>query len=380
MDATNPSLARWLLDSFVCVGLEHARIGRLSTMACIALALPLGGCATRHYSELLLYKCDSDDCKQQSVRDDLVYGSNPVFIRRDAKFTVELSEVSPGWIHQKTVADAPDADSSDIKRRESQHLRGKELWLVTRVVALKADSPLELEGKGYYKISNIKLGSGSFAAVPLDSAEQLLFSHKADTAYRMTVRVYEVDAFEIKRTLGRTYRDNPGLWGLASAAWSTFKSTVGSLVGDTAASLAKNALDLNAVDDPLLMEAILLQSGATIELSGTLHLYTEKWPDGEVVPTPGWEKEEDLVLYDLWKSDEWNFSFSNRDEYEEAQEKFSDPIAISNLTGDKSFMRLVVKQSIVPKEPPSDTEVNAFSPADVRLQEAVRMHQAIPED
>lgn len=366
-------------------------IVRVSCLAVVPILY--SGCSTRHFTEMMLYECNATwDCEQPKTRDPALptktfQGNNPIYVYEGAKLSLELSQVNPGWIHQDRTVGAPakGADTRTVTREQSEHINGKELWIVSRIIALTANSPLELEGKTYYKVSNLKFGSQSFRSIPLDLSEGRIFTHGADGGYRVRVRVYEVDGFELKRALMKTYRDNPGISGLLVAAWDTVVSTIGSLAGDAAVSVSKSVLRVESIEDPLVIESLLLQGGGTVELEATVHLYTNVNPRTRAQRDTGWIEDANYLLYDKWKSEQsentkWDYSFGDRDEYVLAQKATEGAIKNAELTGAKSFVRLRVTQSEGPAESVSKDAVLVAHNSDQGKVDRITAHQSLVND
>jgi hypothetical protein len=357
-------------------------------LGAVASVFLCAGCATRHFSEMFLYDCKTEWKVCDLPREagiNTVEASNPIYVREGAKVSLETVQINPGWIHQDRKISAPNkgGDGNELKRRQAEHLNGKELWIVTRIASLTANSPLELEGKHYYKVSNVKFGVQSFRSIPLDLTETRTFTHTADaqTSYRVLMRVYEVDGFDLKRALLKTYRDNPGISGIVTSIWDTVVSTVGSLAGDAAVSVTKAVLRAEDLEDPLVVESLLLEGGASLELEATLHLFTKVNDKTEAERQAGWQDSKNYLLYDKWKSEaeakeKWDYSYSNRAEYLAAQEKTERSLDLEKVEDGKplvatmSFIRLVVSQSeaAAAQKPQSDSDSK------------VQRHQARPVD
>jgi len=76
---------------------------RATVMLCTA-ALFVHGCTTwPHYSDALLLKPDAAGKNYQPVafsdaNQSRLYGSNPVFIASDSKFSIRVDFIAPGWL------------------------------------------------------------------------------------------------------------------------------------------------------------------------------------------------------------------------------------------------------------------------------------------
>jgi hypothetical protein len=77
---------------------------RAVLLATLVSGLP--GCATRHFTEMMLYRCDDhwDNCNPPKDQFDIFRSNNPIFVHDKAKMSLELASVNPGWIHQDRKA------------------------------------------------------------------------------------------------------------------------------------------------------------------------------------------------------------------------------------------------------------------------------------
>lgn len=344
------------------------------------------GCGGRHYSDMMLYKSKDGAFLLPKGPDQLLLGNNPIFVGKNAKISVELTSLNPGWLHQGDEFKIADRRASKISRDQSEHLGGNELWIVTRIVALLPNSPLEIEGKTYFKISNVKFGSQSFRSIPIDLTERRVFTHAADNSYRINIRVYEVDGFKLKRALLRTYRDNPGLWGIGESVLRAGKAMFGAITGQAVVDMGKGFFSLEGVETPLAVEAILLQASATLELQGTAYIYAVENPNStdqnslcRNFTMHDWYCEEFYLLYDKWKSDEWKYGTgeSPQQTYMNAQAKTLGPIEVGTLDNEKAFIRFTVIQST----PASERDVNTpLSEKTTMHADEIAHHQALSID
>ena len=236
---------------------------------------------------------DQDTVSWHTARDinGFPFGSNPIFIANDSKFTVNFNRLNPGWIFADKVrarkkrpnqsentrkamlrnsewALPNDSDRQALDPSFNQaridHLRGRELWVLTEIRSLDTSDILETKSKIYRKTANVKLDSEAFSLVPLDVSESLIFSHASDSSYRLEVKVYEVDRVKLKRELLGVVR-SPGVQGLLNTLASSATKMVGAIGGEILESKLK-AGD----DDPQALERLLLQHGAALEFHGSL--------------------------------------------------------------------------------------------------------------
>jgi hypothetical protein len=303
----------------------------------LAFIVATTGCSTNHFSEAILYKKTTG-----STYGVPKTGNNPVYVDSKSVFQLEIEYLQPGWIHNGESMPTLDDDSYiGFKKNITRHLYGKELWLLTKIESLSSEDVLERNSKTYYKTTNIKLNSESYAKVALDQSEKVIFSHEADSQYRITFKLYEVDGFDIKKAAVKAYDDSPGLAGIFLTIGQTITSTLGSLAGSIVTDLWKSANE-----EQLFVERLLLENDATLEFQGALHVLRE---DGILnASTP--MKNTEYVLYDKFKSDAWDTKFSDKASYQARKlEKdqnidISPPVAGSVDT--KSYIKLKVTEAL----------------------------------
>ncbi|HIJ85467.1 MAG TPA: hypothetical protein HPQ00_14850, partial [Magnetococcales bacterium] len=305
---------------------------------------------------------------------------------KDMEFSIWLENINPGWIHAGDDWQQPDPEERDWNEirggtsrllrevKPADHLRGKELWLVTRVDALGDNDPLRRKTKLYYKASQVKFNSESNRLVPLDHHEAKIFSHLGDTSYEISLRLYEVDSFQFKRTIAGIYDKTPGIVGILKTATDAVGGVVGASIGTALMGYLKPQ-----VEDPnaLLVERILLESFASTELTGKI-IVLPKDPlvrDGLANGVPDGTKpeESEYVLYDYFKSSAAlksgseclkegtnplaSFGYSNRDTYLKNQEcvyKSVEKITEADLKSlkDTAYIQLKVIQVPKPQDKP----------------------------
>jgi hypothetical protein len=208
---------------------------------------------------LFVDKDKNDTHRVVQDKDEFYYGSNPVFIATDSKFSISLNKIFPGWIKQNKNVDDK---NSGISYHTKNHLRGKELWLLTTIKSIDVSDPLEVNSKVYFKASNVKFDSESFSLVPIDTDERNIFTHESDSSYRVSFQLYEVDGVSLKREILKITQ-NPGVIGAVLALGTTLKSTVGAIAGDVIVNKFKEF-----TNEPLAFERLLLKLGATEEFNG----------------------------------------------------------------------------------------------------------------
>lgn len=299
--------------------------------------LILTGCGTNHFSEAILYKKNTG-----SIYEIPETGNNPIYVDSESVFQVEIEYLQPGWIHNGESMPTLDDDSYvGFDENITSHLYGKELWLLTKIESLSSEDVLERNSKTYYRTTNIKLNSESFARVALDTSEKVIFTHGADSQYRITFKLYEVDGFDIKKAAVKAYDDSPGLAGIFVTIGQTITSTFGSLAGSIVTDLWKSASE-----EQLFVERLLLENDATLEFQGTLHILRE---DG-ILSTATPMKNTQYVLYDKFKSEGWDTQYSDKASYQARKlEKDQNVDIAPSPTGSidtKSYIKLRVTEAL----------------------------------
>lgn len=250
--------------------MSHHQVAKLQPLRTVILLVAFAGLAgcvgARHSTSGFLLKETGDDDVFTLARDlngDLV-SNNPIYVETGSIFTISLESVNPGWIHfDKKFSPGP-LDENKWTKQETDHIRGKELWVLFTITALDRNDPLELKRKEFFHATNVKFGTESFRGIPLDISEKNVFSHEADAPYRVRYRVYEVDNFDLKRAAVDAFSEDPGLYGVGVSLFNSIRSTVSSIIGDDLTKLVKNEDE----DETLLLERLLLSQGGEIELAG----------------------------------------------------------------------------------------------------------------
>lgn len=215
--------------------------------------------------------------------DFVPFSGNPIYVDNNSVFEIRIDEIMPGWIHQGVIQNMPlekhnetsecTEDNNDGKPcyytswtdEIADQLYGKELWIVSKIESISNNDILERNSKVYFNATNVKLNSFSFKPIPLDVDELNLFSHSSDSAYRLTIKVYEVQGFSIKKEALKAYDSNPGISGLLVSGWEVIKNTVGALAGE----LIENQWKTKSKEDQFI-ERLLLENGAEIEFQGVM--------------------------------------------------------------------------------------------------------------
>lgn len=192
--------------------------------------------------------------------------SNPVYVSDESKFSIRINAIHPSWIRPTESPNSVDFQSlsGEISPNYFEHIRGKQLWLLTTIQSLDTSDPLETNSKKYFKATNVKLDSQSHALVPLDSSERYVFTHESDSSYRIQFQLYEVNDLALKSELVRASR-NPGVVGVLDDILETSKNLLGAVAGEVVEERFSQFKE-----EDLAIERLLLQAGASEEFNGTL--------------------------------------------------------------------------------------------------------------
>lgn len=350
----------------------------------IAFSL-LAGCSnTNHSVQSTLY---SQVAPESNHYDFVPYSGNPIFVDRSSVFEIRINEIMPGWIHQAVVQDKPlekhnqSTACSEVNDdgggepcyytswsdKISDQLYGKELWIVSKIESVNKNDILERNSKVYFNATNVKLNSLSFKSIPLDIDELNLFSHSSDSAYRLIIKVYEVQGFDIKREALKAYDNNPGISGLIVSGWDVIKNTVGALAGEVVESQWKTKSE-----EDQFIERLLLENGAVVEFQGVINILRKESELNSIAGPVG--KTQEYLLYDPYKSRDFDSSFDSKAKYKAALENLESSIDLSTPGIEHTYLKFTVQQSL--EEIPSGANVTAL----VGYSEAIEFLKRVKRD
>ncbi len=343
------------------------------------------GCAKTHSFRTFLLEEDKplNPGKFKMVKNDnniFLFG-NPIEILGDSKFGIKILEIRPGWIHQDKKIKMPKQDKEKWGKNATEHIISKELWLITHITSLDNSDVLEINNKNYYHATNVKFDIGSYGTILLSDEEKYVFIHDADSSYRISFRLYEVDQFAFKRQLMKVIKD-PGVSGVVWASYETFKNTASSFIGQPAVAAFNGLIDnvKEQSEKEMLLERLLLQASSVIEFQGSVVFQKaeDNFSDkrgtkvGTAIPGVSYKvpieevfQSREFMLYDFQKS---KWEMVDVDKSRESYLKNLDMIdnLSVNLTDRKSvFIRFSVEEVIKPtdviKEDTSDIKSVIFS-------------------
>jgi hypothetical protein len=235
----------------------------LPAASALAFLTLLAGCQSRSPDAVLLKKDPGSSVIYRAPgENDVPYATNVIHVPRDARFTLNLEALNPGWLHADNArhgsATSPSPFSSDPS------LAGKDLWLLLHVRTLSSNDALPTETKRISRSSLVKYDVRSFGLIPLTAGETTPFALEASSDYEVEVRLYEV-----KKAFHRARPDSrPGLTGVARTAWDTTTDTFKALVGDSTVSAVRTS---PAGDLPV--ERQLLDAGGTLRFNARFAIY-----------------------------------------------------------------------------------------------------------
>ncbi|TSJ76982.1 hypothetical protein [Rariglobus hedericola] len=225
----------------------------------LTLVVLTAGCQSRSPDTVLLKKDPGSSVIYRAPgENDVPYATNVVHVPRDARFSLSLEALNPGWLHEAGVRKTNNSLSSEAG------LAGKDLWLLIHIRTLSSNDALQVESKRISRASLVKYDLRSFGLIPLTVDEVTPFALEANTDYEVDIRLYEV-----KKGFQRASFDNrPGLSGVARTAWATTTDTFKSLVGNSGTKPFTPA-----ASDDLPIERQLLEAGGSLQFDARFAIY-----------------------------------------------------------------------------------------------------------
>lgn len=225
-----------------------------------ALAVLAAGCQSRDSDALLLKKDPGSSVTYRAPgENDIPYATNVVHVPRDARFTLNLEALNPGWLH----ADSARRPGATYPLSRDNTVAGRDLWLLVHIRSLPAGDALQIESKHVTRASVVKYDLRSFGLIPLTVDETTPFALEANTDYEVDVRLYE-----LKHPLADSaLASRPGLSGVGRAAWATAADTFKSLVGGPAARTSGRELPA---------ERRLMDAGGILRFDARFAIYRDE--------------------------------------------------------------------------------------------------------
>jgi hypothetical protein len=240
------------------------RPSNLLGASALLLAGLAAGCQSPSADTLLLKKDPGSSATYRAPgENDVPYATNVVHVPRDARFSLSLEAINPGWLHQKNVR-KPNGGSSVSPFGCEPDFAGKDLWLLIHIRTLSANDSLQVESKQISRASIVKYDMRSFGLIPLTIDEVTPVSLEANSDYEVSIRLYEVKKDFLRSPLDK----HSGLSGVARTAWATTTDTFNALVGDS----ATDALGRNTTSG-LPIERHLLDAGGRLHFDARFAVY-----------------------------------------------------------------------------------------------------------
>ena len=268
----------------------------------ILLIVFLSGCKTYkiNASKAHLFdvkKCsDSSEFKKQCLQQRGVYkneqfhvfGSNPVFIAKDSKFSVEINAIKPPSLYYDSLSEnVPFSSVGNGKKygplsgqNIEKNIRDRQLWLLTTVRSQNISDPLEANSKVYIKSTQVKWDSGSHLLIPLDKDEKAIFTHESDLSYKVSFQLLEVNALSVKKQLA-ILRNQSGIANLLQTGLNTLADLVHVSIGKDILKEKVNPI----LQNDTAFQRLLLSIGASVEFFGDILIlrddldFIDKYPN-----------------------------------------------------------------------------------------------------
>lgn len=237
----------------------------VSSSSLLLVAGLITGCQAPGSDALLLKKDPGSSVIYRAPgENDVPYAANVVHVPRDARFSLSLEALNPGWLHEKSARKQATNTPVPPFLACEPDLAGKDLWLLIHIRTLSPNDSLQIESKRISRASVVKYDVRSFGLIPLTVDEVTPLSLEANSDYEVDIRLYEVK----KAFRNSPFEKRPGLSGIARAAWTTTTDTFKALVGDSATS----ALSPKPSSD-LPIERHLIEAGGTLQFDARFAIY-----------------------------------------------------------------------------------------------------------
>lgn len=262
-------------------------------LLCLIAGLLATSCASHNHGRAYLMRAKSGDKIPPSIdgseepfRDQFkteLY--NAVSIPPDTDFQVRIDELHLGFLHNNLSKMQP--GKNDRHRHEG--LGGKEIWVLATAYSLDPNDPLGLNEKRFAKAFSVKVDQESFSFLPHDDLESIIFDGRSSQSYRLTIRVYEVDGFQLRKVFAQTTGK-----GIARELYDAASGVIASTTNVLFKEFVESAKQ--RLEEPLTFERLMLTLGASIEFMATVDInrdgHMEKWPD-RPVRYALWDKNKD---------------------------------------------------------------------------------------
>lgn len=247
---------------------------KIPLLLCSVGSIILSSCATKHYYHAHLYDFDAsvaDANKNKPIEkrkaEYSLKDQGAVFVDGEHEVvSVNLSAVYVGDIQRNY--DLSD-DVSVFEKRRGVY-KDKEVWIVCKAESIDRQSPLapaEVRTVGY---TSVKVDQSPNSLIPISGRESEVLKLTADRDYLITMKVYEVDAYALKKIIYENKDSDIAKW-VYTTAESAFKTTTNILAGSFVDRLKKSGQSS--------IEEYLLAAGSDLEFQGTFYLLDAKEND-----------------------------------------------------------------------------------------------------
>lgn len=228
------------------------------------IAFIVAGCASPHHYKAYLFKGESGDVSDRTfsrIVDGAIYHEYDEARDENDVIEVSVNNVYLGQLHR----DFLDKEGKPVIDNDAQVYSGFETWIVAEAVSIDNENPLMPAESRHVGFTSVKIDQEAFAPIPISRKEAALFKLPRARDYRITIRVYEVDGYRLKRALyGAKDTD------LAQWAYTTATGALETLDNALTKSLTDIARRKSEEDN--LIEELLLSIGSDLEFQGTFYL------------------------------------------------------------------------------------------------------------
>lgn len=246
-------------------------VGMLRNVLLFVSLFAVLGCADpRHYKAYLFegaggaYQRDEVaemDKEFNRIVDGAVYHDYDEKTDENGILEVMVNSVYLGQIQR----DFLDQNGKPRIKRNARVYSGFETWIVAEAVSIDNQNPLLPAEDRHVGFTSVKTDQEAFAPIPISQKESKLFKLPRARDYRVTIKVYEVDGYRLKKALYGAKDTDLARW--------VYTTTTGALEAlDNA--LTKSLFDVlrKKSDEENALEELLLSIGSDLEFEGTFYL------------------------------------------------------------------------------------------------------------
>lgn len=247
----------------------------LLKLLCVTTAFTLLSSCAKHYYNAHLY--DGSSGSYELAQEGTVYVEGAPGI-----VTVDLKSVYVGNIQRNF-----DLSTNSLGYENKRGVyKDKEVWIVCKAESIDNQSPLAPSEVNSVGFTSVKIDQSSNTTIPISGRESQILKLTADRDYLVTMKIYEVDAYKLKKILYENRNTDLLKWAY---------TTVDSAIKTTGNIIAGTLLDKFRTLDQSAIEEYLLAAGSDLEFKGTFYLLNAK-PD-DLIKDGG-----DYALVDIIRS------------------------------------------------------------------------------